>query len=169
MKFNFLKVIVTSLIILSSSANAGLITESTGDLGNNVISDAGLYDVYLNASTPSNSLSAGIQIEYGLWNSPNVNVSVFFNDTLLGSLLADSGYISPGSEFIDFDITGLLVDGLNKISFNGFGANSGDYVIGKVDMSYDNSGAVSVPTPSTIAIFALGMMILSSRQLKKQS
>lgn len=155
------------LFFFVSAAHALPITASTGDLGNNVIYDAGLFDVFLNADTPSNSITSTLDIKYGLWNSPDVDVSVFFNSSLVGSLVADHGYISPGPEFISFDITGLLLDGENTISFNGFGANTGDYVIGQVDMNYDNSGNASVPEPASVALLGLGLAGIGFSRRKK--
>lgn len=145
------------LFCTAGAAYAVPMSSSTGDLGNNAISDAGFFEVFLNAETPSNTIASTIDITYGLWNSPSVDVSVFFNSTAVGNLTADRGYISPGPEFVSFDITGLLVAGLNSISFDGFGANNGDYVIGQVDMNYDNAGTVSASEPAILSLFALGL------------
>lgn len=137
-----------------NSVNAVADTVSTGDLGNNVIAGGGLYEVFLGFppfDLPSNSLPSHIDVKYGLWNSPDVDVSVFFNDTNVGNFIADHGYIDPGPEFISFDITGLFISGLNKVSFNGFGVG-GDYVIGQVDVIY-----APVPEPETYAMLLAGL------------
>jgi hypothetical protein len=138
------------------TANAVPMTISTGDLGYNVVNNAGSYEVELEAITPSNSLLSNIEIKYGAWNSPDVLVSVLFNNTSLGSFLPNSGYISPGPLFITFDVTGLLMDGLNTIIFDGFAANNGDYVIGQVDLNYDNDAA-TVPEPGSLILVGLGL------------
>lgn len=154
------------LFCLTSVTYAIPMTASTGDLGNNVILDAGLFEVSLNADTPSDTIASSIDITYGLWNSPSVDVSVFFNSTLVGNFIANTGYIIPGPQFISFDITGLLLDGLNAISFNGFGANDGDYVVGQVDMNYD-SVISSVPEPASIALLGLGLAGIGFSRKKK--
>lgn len=145
------------------------ITVSTGDLGINVISDGGLFQVDLTANTPSNTIASTLNIKYGLFNSPDVKVSVFFNSSLLGSFLADQGYISPGPEFADFNVTGLLINGLNRVVFNGFGGSgfSGDYVIGQVNLNYDNSGTAPVPEPTSILLLGAGLIVLIGYGRKK--
>ena len=146
------------ICIFFNNVNAAPNIVSTGDLGNNVITGAGLYEVFLDPPhIPSNSAPSNIEVKYGLWNSPDVDVSVFFNDTFLGNFIADNGYISPGPEFITFDTTGLLFDGLNKISFNGFGVE-GDYVIGQVDLIYN-----PIPEPETYAMLLAGLGLLGYR------
>src|SRR5687767_10215330 len=85
--------------LMSVPATAAPISVTTGDLGTNVIDNAGAFAVALAATTPSNVLPATIDVIYGLWNSPAVSVSVFFNGSLVGSFLADQGFISPGPEF----------------------------------------------------------------------
>jgi hypothetical protein len=142
------------------------ITVSTGDLGNNVINNAGLFQVNFTAQTPSNTIASSLNIKFGLWNEPEVEVSVFFNNTLLGSILADQGYIEPGPEFADFVVTGLLIDGLNIVTFNGFG-DGGDYVIGQVNLNYDNSGTAPVPEPATILLLGAGLIGLIGYGRKK--
>jgi hypothetical protein len=114
---------------------------STGDLGNNVIEDAGAFEVFAVLKEPSNVDPATMVVKYGLWNSPEVNVDVYINDVFLGSFFADVGYITPGPEFAEFDVTGLLVHDDNKIVCTGNGANDGDYVVGQIDISYCTGGS----------------------------
>jgi hypothetical protein len=140
---------------ISTVANAMPITVSTGDLGNNVIRNASSFQVFLPANTPLNNLASSIDITYGLWNSPEVLVSVFFNSNFLGNFLADEGYIDPGPEFTSFDVTGLLLNGLNTTSFDGLSANDGDYVIGKVALNYHT--AESIAEPSSLALAVIGL------------
>ncbi|CBL44365.1 hypothetical protein HDN1F_07820 [gamma proteobacterium HdN1] len=158
MNKNKIASLVFGISCFSSLANAVPVTVSSGDLGYNVIDNAGSYDVLLNAVSPDNTLASFLDITYGLWNSPNVDVSVFFNSILLGSLTADRGYISPGPENLSFDVSGLLLDGVNTISFDGFGSNLGDYVIGQVDMRYDSSAQTSVPEPGSLVLLSMGLL-----------
>jgi hypothetical protein len=139
-------------------AQAELITWTTGDLGNNVIDDAGEFIVNPDLIDPSNTDPATLTVKYGLWNSPDVPVDVFLNGTLVGNFVADQGYISPGPEFAVLDVTGLLLNGLNTLRFTGNSVNNGDYVIGQVDLTYNSVGAV-VPEPSTLASGFLGVTV----------
>ncbi|MDX2151179.1 MAG: PEP-CTERM sorting domain-containing protein [Bryobacteraceae bacterium] len=155
-----MKTLSRNLLVLFSFATAlysAPVTVSTGDLGNNVIDGGTAYSLNLDAFGPSNVLPAEITIKYGLWNSPNVPVDVFFNSSLVGSFLADNAYLSTGPAFIAFSVTGLLVDGTNVIKFESTGP--GDYVVGQVDLRYDGS-ASTVPEPGSIALLGSGVGVL---------
>ncbi len=161
-------ILALSLAAGPITAQAVPVTASTGDLGNNVISSAGLFEAFLNASSPSNALPASVDVKYGLWNSPDVLVSVAINGTTIGDFIANTGYSSPGPSFTTFDVTGLLLDGLNTISFNGFGASSGDYVVGQVDLNYDDNRA-SIPEPATLALLGMGILGMRLASRRKQA
>jgi hypothetical protein len=147
---------VLALTLASTSAFGVPLLETTGDLGNNVIFDAGDYLWSPTLASPTNTGTNTLTVKYGLWNSPDVAVDVFLNTFLIGSFLADQGYISPGPEFVAFDVTGLLVNGVNNVLFTGHAANTGDYVVGQVDLSYDG-GAAAVPEPGTLGLLGLGL------------
>jgi hypothetical protein len=153
-------VIATACLLIAPAAHAAPITVSTGDLGENVIWKAGLFEVFLDASSPSNVLPANLVVKYGLWNSPPVVVSVFFNNTQVGAFEASLGYVSPGPEFASFPVTGFLQNGPNKVVFNGFSVNIGDYVIGQVDLNYDDDPGPPAPIPEPASLVLLGSGLL---------
>jgi hypothetical protein len=154
-RLGFLLAIVIALFTVGT-AFATPVTVSTGDLGYNKVLDAGYFDVELEAINPSDILPASIYVKYGLWNDPFVDVSVFFNGTILGTIRPTSGYKTPGPQYSSFDVTGLLLSGLNLIAFDGFSVSGGDYVIGQVDLNYDNSGS-TVPEPATLVLVGMGL------------
>jgi hypothetical protein len=143
--------------MVSAPALAGVIW-TTGDLGNNVILDSGDFLVFPMLEDPDPAGPHSMTVKYGLWNSPNVTVSVFVNDVHVGNFIADQGYIIPGPEYITYDVTGLLLDGSNTVLFTGFGANAGDYVVGQVDVLDE-----PVPAPAG-ALVVLGAGILGMRR-----
>lgn len=143
------------MLLLSLNASAAPILVSTGDLGDNVIDDAGDFLWQPVLSSPTGAGPDQLLIEYGLWNSPTVPVDVFVNGSLAGSFVADQGFISPGPEFLNLDVTGLLVNGLNNVLFTGNSANTGDYVIGQVDLTYDS--AALVPEPVSLTLLSVGL------------
>tara|TARA_R110001599_G_scaffold334602_1_gene550980 strand:- start:252 stop:896 length:645 start_codon:yes stop_codon:yes gene_type:complete len=121
--------------------------------------------------------------------------SVIFDQTLIASAVFDTGYDhnNNGTADIlkfDFDVTGLTLGAgsyyigissqnnpgtsfyrqqlstpyVSGVAFNGtVGSTSGDLTLAI------NGSTTSVPEPSTLAIFALGMIGLASRRFKKQS
>jgi hypothetical protein len=145
-------------LIFVTPVYADIITIST-PAATNIITGAGSFSVDLLAQTPSNTSPADIVVEYGLWNDPPVNVSVSFNSTLVGSFIADNGYIDPGPNIAEFNVTGLLIAGANAISFDGAG-DFGDYVIGRVALTYDNSGTAPTPVPEPSSVLLLGFGLL---------
>ncbi len=153
------KILIGLILTLLS---VGLMTKSeaaivsTGDLGITGVSDsAGNVEVELNAVTPSNSFSATLDIKFGLYNSPDVDVNVYFNGSLAGNFVANQAYF-PNPQYITFDVTGMLIDGLNLISFSKGSSSEGDYIIGQVDLTYS-----SVPIPSTIILLGIGVLGIS--------
>ncbi len=143
--------------LLSLPCNAEPVEFTTGDLGNNVIDDAGDFVIHPNLSAPSLVSPAEIEVKYGHWNSPDVLIDVLVNANLVGSFTANTSnaYIVPGPAYATFDITGLLVDGLNEVKFTGNYANVGDYVIGQAWIRYD-----TVPEPGTLSTyFALALTL----------
>jgi len=183
------------LLAVSSIANAGLILEGgtgSGGAGNIFLSgDGSVKDVshgaYFNgATTPASnwvwdlagsdtaenpleftfSFSlAGFDISTaeltGLWGIDNVG-SVFLNGNIISNLPSVVGgnfsalheiYVGPGSEY--------FVSGLNVLSFEV--ENRGGPGAFRASV-----GVTAVPEPTTLAIFALGIMGLAARRFKKQ-
>jgi len=115
-----------------------------------------------------------------LWTTENGNAGVLRTlrqYSLAGSLLSEfnTGVHSYGLAYDVTDsslwVTGWNSNILSKFSSTGtllstttFGGTSSSYAFG---MEFDNS--VDVPEPSTLAIFALGMIGLASRRFKKQA
>ncbi len=174
MKWTRLRSLLIVMICLCTAgvAQAAPITVSTGDLNHppdyNVIYFAGLFEVYLGLITPSNSLPSSMLVKYGHWNDPTVIVAVSINGTLLGSILAHEGYIVPGPSYESFDVTGLLLNGQNKVSFDGAPAIYGDYVIGRVDLSYDDSGGTLPPMPEPASMILLGSGLAGAAVLRRR-
>lgn len=122
--------------------------------------------------------------------------SIIYDLTLIATTVHDTGYDHgnvPGADILkfDFDVTGITLEagsyyigissqnnpgtnffwqrfsaGTNNIPHMSFGTiydTSGDLTLAI------NGSTISVPEPSTLAIFALGMIGLASRRFKKQS
>ena len=156
---------LVAVLLSPMAANADPISVSTGDLGNNVINDAGDYTWGPLLISPSGLGADVLTIKYGLWNSPSVLVNVWLNSTNIGNFMADQGYISPGPEYFVVDVTGLLVGGLNNIFLTGNNVNLGDYVVGQIDLDYDSA---SVPEPGTLALFGLGLLGMGLTRRRKK-
>lgn len=149
------KSLLVGIVAASAAvASADYTTWSSGDLGNNVINDAGQFQLFPNLVNPSNVHQAWVDVTYGLWNSPDVTVDVSLNGTIVGTFIADQGYISPGPESVTFEVTGLLLNGANTLTFDGYGANTGDYVVGMAELRY-----FSVPTPGAVSLLTLGGLL----------
>jgi hypothetical protein len=157
-------ILFVTVIMAVSTMDASATTVTTGDLGSNVVwgGDGGYYEVSLALSAPSNLLPAMMEVKYGLWNGSADTVAVSINGFSVGSMVADGGYIVPGPKYADFVVTGYLIDGLNVASFQGDYSN--DYVIGRVDISYNNP----VPIPAALWLFGPGLagLALVKRRFK---
>jgi hypothetical protein len=108
--------------------------------------------------------------KYG--STGDIQTSIYHNSTnLLGAQIIDRT-VEVGLQPISFSYTATL--SLNK-------DDTVDFIVGRaLDEFWDdstllsatvsyNDGKVDVPEPSTLAIFALGLMGLASRRFKKQS
>jgi hypothetical protein len=105
-------------------------------------------------------LSDGSFHHYALVNDFSANLATLFVD---GDLFGTAAYRSPGNIFT------IGSEGAGGGSF-GWSGKIDDIRV--YDTALDKAGVqslIAVPEPSTLAIFALGMMGLVSRRLKKQS
>ncbi|WP_259366372.1 MULTISPECIES: PEP-CTERM sorting domain-containing protein [unclassified Colwellia] len=155
----------------SSTYTNGIFSITGGNITNNTINTS-IFG--LNYSTQTNSNPGVFRLDFSSfisaigmnvhYNSSDVSLRLFdINDVLLESSLSSPTQYSTISGFV----------GLNT------GANNIAYALidvpGRVnihDLYMDNvvyQRVTDVPEPSTLAIFALGMMGLASRRFKKQS
>lgn len=88
----------------------------------------------------SGATDATVQIEYGLWSSPDVELEVWVNGAQVGSVLCNAGWYSPGPSFDRWDITALLVPGPQTIEVVAVvplgGAGGGEAILGSLTVDY---------------------------------
>jgi hypothetical protein len=106
------------------------------------------------------------------------DINIHYNNTLYS--LASTGFGGPSGGNANaheaFDVSGSVLDGLAldqltfSINTNTLTSYSSYYSISEVEVFGEASGQgnVSVPEPSTLAIFALGIIGLASRRFKKK-
>jgi hypothetical protein len=107
---------VTTGVISAPAAAPALDTQvlwDSGELADHIFGGETLE--YTTADLPPVT-QAELQFKCGLWNSPDANLTVSLNGTELGSVVADQGYISPGPEYVTWDITHAIKVGANLIS-----------------------------------------------------
>lgn len=199
MKFKFLKTFALGFVLsMSSFANAGLINlnSGTGTVNGNSLDFAGLS---ITLSGGGRDVGAAFANSGGVYNSlddsyPTANDIVFSFDDLVdnvtfsfdpfglsssgrGDLWVEvfNGLVSLGSQEVldgNFHTESLSSFGpmTSFVINNGCSTASGDTSCSWISeynaVSFDT---VSVPEPSTLAIFALGLMGFASRRFKKQS
>jgi hypothetical protein len=146
---------VAGLFLVNSIVPLQADSVSTGDLGYNVVTLGGAYSWSPTIPAPSATLAATLEVVHGLWNDPGVTVHAYVNGTEVGTFLSDVGYIFPGPSSNSFNITGLLVDGVNTIVFNGLGQSAGDYIIGGITVNYNLPAPTNNPPPVTNALPSL--------------
>ena len=176
MNIKMLKAAIAGLVLaISSFANAGLITDI---LDVEVISGPGTGVLGTITVEYDDSLITGQGLEE-LWN-PDFNLTL----NLFGQIFTNSDDIdlplfpmlrfnNGDINFINYvisEITGTNLTNINDPSIQHI--SGGEVTAGIPDQSLatwkvDTQG-VDVPEPSTLAIFALGIMGLASRRFKKQ-
>ena len=190
MKFKFFHLVVLiALPLLTSTANAGLITnlaidgtatQSTtgwGGLASRAIdgNTSGLWGMGSITHT-TNSQDAWWEVDLGqssyidqivLWNRTNCCTFRLndFNIYLDGSLVAnysENSAPTPAFKFSDLQLTGQVVRIQLYGSLNERGSDQSILSLAEVQVN-----GSKVPEPSTLAIFALGLMGLVARRNKK--
>jgi hypothetical protein len=198
MKFKFLKAACAGLILsVSAFSNAGLITFNGTASDGGYISLPGSYTeagfTLTNNSGSNYFVDNDFSTNLNSWdddvlefNSPTFsqatltadgNINFDFSSAFLGSFnsaasLTFEGFFAGGGS-----ITQTLSLGLNTralFNFTGFNNLSSLVISAPTDglfalMDDLTVSASSVPEPSTLAIFALGIIGLASRRFKKQS
>jgi len=189
MKFKFLKMTFSTLIIaLSSVANAGLIT-----LDPDSLTTAGGSITYTGLISPTTTFSDAIftlNISGDLDNNDSSESVLITVDGFSLGRIFDNNTVNDLFDFSNDDYIGhhnnrvnmtgvaviaqtdwatIIADGTVNITFNfssGVDCCTSPYALTSGNITFDS---VSVPEPSTLAIFALGMIGLASRRFKKQS
>jgi hypothetical protein len=194
MKFKFLKTIFTSIVLLASSlvnvANAGLITfEETSHTSGWDSTYLGwtLHNsqIYTNLWAPSTVSGDNALVNYnsrigeftrdnifnfegafftrdGRYSGTTALVNVFGLDQLGNTIYSTQLTLTNAPAYFSFGW-----DNIYGISWDPIG-NEDSSNIGIDNFSFSEVSQ-NVPEPSTLAIFALGMIGLASRRFKKQS
>jgi hypothetical protein len=115
----------------SSPAFARAETWTTQDVDRHIA--AGEKQSFATAPLPP-VRAATLTIRYGLWDSPDVTIEVFVNGRRLATLVADSGYLSPGPSEARHDVTGLLQPGVNRIELHA--TQGGLAIVGSLTIDY---------------------------------
>ncbi|MBA6372821.1 PEP-CTERM sorting domain-containing protein [Colwellia sp. BRX8-4] len=230
MKNKFLKVAVAGLIMLASSANAGIIAStdfdnrtvagdtasnldwildglsSPGDLSadynlfdttdsqnkfavdrnlsnegdwivdislnllyqNNISLSSLTLDAYIfNNSGNFQNVQRNLDIAVSLFDSSNIFLKEF---TLLDDIFANNGaFTNVNGHNVSVDLEGYFLLANNDYILRLTGSGEGNGNNAGFDNLVINGDLTSVPEPTSLAIFALGVMGLAARRFKKQS
>lgn len=161
---NILLLTAALISTVTLAARADVVTVTTGDMGDNII-PGGVQVTWQTPPLDNPQNPEFMDVKYGLWNSPDVLVHAFVNGTETGTFLAHLGYHTPGPSFASFDISGLLIDGVNVINFVGEsaipGTAPGQYVLGQVTLRFGAES--SVPDGgSTCGLALMALLVLRS-------
>jgi hypothetical protein len=199
MKLKFYQlVLLIALPLLTSTANAGLITNLAleGTATQSTTAHGGLASRAIDGNTngnwnggsithTSNQQNAWWEVDLGqssyideivLWNRADCcsyrlnDFDIYLDDFLVASYSEDSAP-TPSFTFSDLQLTGQVV----RVQLFGSLNDRQRFNVQRTDdpsilsLAEVQVNGVKVPEPSTIAIFALGMIGLASRRFKKQS
>ena len=101
--------------------------------------------------------ASALELRYGLWDSPDMDMDVYLNGALVFTAVADTGYSSPGPEYLDADTTGLTIPGVNELVVEC--SSGGEAVMGQLTLTYDEGGptlAVEGRCPGPVSITGTG-------------
>jgi len=148
---------------------------STGtDTGEGLHQSSNFLDInnsgVLTLSFSEGAYSAGVTT-IDVWSGGDFTINVFSGIDGTGSLLSS---VSGVAEGLNFQQNRKFFMGVSTNDLTKFGSIQFDFSgDGGDDIGYDDilfaSKRTEVPEPSTLAIFALGMIGLASRRFKKQS
>lgn len=155
----------------------GLIDSDSGGSGNTANEPSGQTTLVFLAGSPILNYSAGFDTGFSFFYSSSIatTVSVFDGLNGLGSLLGTINLISqfqdnscggdPQGVFCNWTNAGIAFNGIAK-SIN-FGGAINSSVFDDITFGSEVAGkGTVVPEPSTLAIFALGLIGLASRRFK---
>jgi len=80
---------------------------------------------------------ASLTLKYGLWNSPDVTFEVYLNDALVGDVLVNNSYISTGPYYETWDVTTLIVPGVENTVDVVALVGGGEGIVGRIDIDYE--------------------------------
>ncbi|MFT6691242.1 MAG: hypothetical protein ACJAXH_001767 [Colwellia sp.] len=188
---NLVKLIAGSFLMISGAVSATLITD-VQDYSNNtateffVLDDASKYDSpyyrgqnedwsWIHEAIAGTFTSIALDVSAYDVDSPNEQDAIYVFDGASWLNLGDLVGMNNIWTFTTFDLSGYswantqVNAGLQvKLDID----TSGEGWIVTLEesiLSVDGGAATAVPEPSTLAIFALGIMGLASRRFKKQS
>jgi len=138
---------------------------NSGELADHIFANNNLQ--YFTSSLPTSG-EAQLEFKYGMWNGTTCELTITLNGTELGSVIASSGYISPGPQYQNFDVGGTLTSGINELHVITDGTCDSEAIVGAfVITGYAATSTAPVPTMSDIglilAILLFGALALSYR------
>lgn len=198
MNFKFLKAAFAGLMLsVSSLANAGLIIDIVDNGGFAEFNISG-SDVLTSSGSMANGFWVTANTISNLWVNPGDNIFnitsgsgsyTFGNQTFVIStfwqghnsgngyaLGLRGGFPNIQSSGTTISVTGSLLSNMAFSNFNAgtyyssfIGHNASSYASLRDGITINVGNSTPVPEPSTLAIFALGLMGLASRRFKKKS
>ncbi|TWX67911.1 PEP-CTERM sorting domain-containing protein [Colwellia demingiae] len=135
---------------------------------NNISLSSLTLDAYIfNNSGNFQGQQRNLDIAISLFDSSNTLLKEF---TLLDDIYANNGaFTNPNGHNVSVDLEGYSLLASNDYILRLTGSGEGNGNNAGFDNLVINGDLTSVPEPTSLAIFALGIMGLAARRLKKQS